>query len=359
VDSDTCGTETAPCRSLGRAIANANAGDTIDVGPGRYGDLNGDGDFGDPGDEAAEIDLGCDCMVRVDKPLMIASRNGAGATLLDAGDAPIDVVRVEASPTVFGKPKRGFTLRGSANGSGFSSEQDGITLAGNIAVENGWTGFKASGLDVVAVENRAIGNGGQGFQLSGNRDLIRGNVAIANGSDGIETDDDSTMVGNFCALNGGAGLDTERNNTLRGNVAIGNGGAGLRVSEGNVVTGNITQGNGRGMTISGDRNLLTKNAIVGNRGAGILLESGADNLVTRNSIFGNNAALDPPLATANCGFATQDSRPTDLRRNFWGAATGPGNDPADAFCALAAQLGPSPLVPFAPKEIKVKARAAQ
>ena len=51
IDSDTCGAGSAPCRSISRAIVNAAAGDTIVVGPGRYGDLNGDGSFGGPGEE--------------------------------------------------------------------------------------------------------------------------------------------------------------------------------------------------------------------------------------------------------------------------------------------------------------------
>jgi len=52
IDSLTCGTKTEPCRSISQAIDNANTGDHILVGPGRYGDLNGDGDFNDPGEEA-------------------------------------------------------------------------------------------------------------------------------------------------------------------------------------------------------------------------------------------------------------------------------------------------------------------
>jgi hypothetical protein len=43
VDSATCGTLAAPCRSITRAIAHAVAGDTIVVGPGRYGDIDEDG----------------------------------------------------------------------------------------------------------------------------------------------------------------------------------------------------------------------------------------------------------------------------------------------------------------------------
>src|SRR5262249_19176887 len=52
VDSPTCGTSrTNPCRSISQALANAGDGDTISVGAGRYGDLNGDGAFTLPGAE--------------------------------------------------------------------------------------------------------------------------------------------------------------------------------------------------------------------------------------------------------------------------------------------------------------------
>ena len=42
---------TAPCRSISRGIANAADGDTIVVGPGRYGDLDRDGTLSEPNEE--------------------------------------------------------------------------------------------------------------------------------------------------------------------------------------------------------------------------------------------------------------------------------------------------------------------
>jgi hypothetical protein len=51
-DGPTCGLLPAPpCRSLGRAIANAHPGDTVVVGPGPYGDLDGSGTLGDSAGE--------------------------------------------------------------------------------------------------------------------------------------------------------------------------------------------------------------------------------------------------------------------------------------------------------------------
>src|SRR6266478_903893 len=64
IDSSVCGTTAATaCRSISQAIANAFDGDVIFVGPGRYGDLNDDGVFGDPGEEF--FPAPCRCMLQV------------------------------------------------------------------------------------------------------------------------------------------------------------------------------------------------------------------------------------------------------------------------------------------------------
>ena len=52
VDVPGCGQDvTSPCRSISQAIALADAGDTILVGPGRYGDLNDNGRLDEAGEE--------------------------------------------------------------------------------------------------------------------------------------------------------------------------------------------------------------------------------------------------------------------------------------------------------------------
>ena len=66
VDSASCAFA-SPCRTISRAVTNASAGDTIIVGPGRYGDIDGDNAFTTSGDEAAEIGSGCNCVLKVDK----------------------------------------------------------------------------------------------------------------------------------------------------------------------------------------------------------------------------------------------------------------------------------------------------
>src|SRR5262249_14049499 len=57
-----CGAKTSPCRSIDHAVNTiASDGDTVIVGPGTYGDLDGSGTLGDsPGEETG----GFGCMVR-------------------------------------------------------------------------------------------------------------------------------------------------------------------------------------------------------------------------------------------------------------------------------------------------------
>ena len=90
-----------PCRSIGHAIQNATSGDTIVVGPGRYSWESEPG----PGF--------CSCVIQVDKPLTIESRDGARVTVLDATGHPVNVVQIEANDVVFGELQKGFTLTGA------------------------------------------------------------------------------------------------------------------------------------------------------------------------------------------------------------------------------------------------------
>src|SRR5687768_2789620 len=63
VDTSTCGARDDPCRSITQAIANAKAGDTLLVGPGRYGDVNGNDVLGEPEEEMPAAD--CRCAVHI------------------------------------------------------------------------------------------------------------------------------------------------------------------------------------------------------------------------------------------------------------------------------------------------------
>jgi hypothetical protein len=83
VDGPGCGAKETPCRSITQAIALAVPEDAIVVGPGRYGDLDGDGTVGETGEEIGSP--GCGCMLSVNKSVKLTSSDGAAATVIDAG----------------------------------------------------------------------------------------------------------------------------------------------------------------------------------------------------------------------------------------------------------------------------------
>jgi hypothetical protein len=77
VDQPGCRSKASPCRSISQAIANAMPGDEIVVGPGAYGDLNGDGSLSLPGEENGAP--GCACMLASNKAVSLTSSDGAAA----------------------------------------------------------------------------------------------------------------------------------------------------------------------------------------------------------------------------------------------------------------------------------------
>jgi parallel beta-helix repeat protein len=291
VDREACGTTAEPCRSIRQAIVLASAGDTIVVGPGRYGDLNGNGIFGEAGEEPAEVGWGCECLVQVDKPLTLESRDGAETTVLDAGGAAISVVQLAASGVIFGTPQHGFTLTGGARNACFF---------GGVAVAEGTSGVRVEG-------NQAIANGCFGFLVrGGSGHVLRGNRAQANVGDGFLSMGDRV--------------------TVQDNAAVANG--------------------GHGFVVFGHTHTLLGNAALGNLLAGIAVTGGTDHTITGNNLYGNNT----PNVTgmSNCGLANfVAGGPLKATHNFWGAASGPGPDPADAVCDFG---GHTTVVPFAPRE---------
>ena len=318
-DSPSCGVKEDPCRSISRAIANAIAGDTLIVGPGRYGDLDGDSDFDDPGEETGP-GQGCACAVFVSKRLTIQSRDGAATTIVDgAGVQGRSVVRIApaASGTVFGKKRKGFTIRNGGIGILTDGGVNGATITSNIATANGGSGFIILGSTGVQITgNLATGNGltgvgGQGFDVSGNNHVLSGNVSTANNGNGFT----------------------------------------LTVFSSTTVTGNVASANVfRGFSLNDGPYLFKGNSAIGNLGSGIATFGGATGVVTKNNAFGNNAVVE--FGLTNCGIRNF-SGALDASKNFWGAATGPGPDPADDACASGGGTTIT-TAPFATKEIKVK-----
>ena len=85
-DGPGCGLAlTSACRSITQAIDLANPGDTILVGPGRYGDLNRNGILGEAGEELGYLTppASCSCVLRIEKQVIVISSGGAAVTMID------------------------------------------------------------------------------------------------------------------------------------------------------------------------------------------------------------------------------------------------------------------------------------
>jgi len=274
-----------PCRSITQAIANASSGDTIIVGPGFYGDLDGSGTVGDsPGEE---VPAGGITMIDVTKKLTIISGNGAGATVLDAAGMNT-AVHIAADGVVFGKPNHGFSIK-NATSNGLYIAAASVTARGNMAAFD-VTGIIVEGAGVVLSGNAAVGN-----------------------SEGIIGDTDTTITGNLLQANW----------------------TGMIVSGGSV-TKNVAVDNDVGVNISGNTLALVfnHNAVVANHSAGVQVSlppfpTTVSVTLDHNDYFGNGDRGTP----WNCGLLLQatvagSSISVTSTNDFWGAGA-PGSDPAD------------------------------
>jgi hypothetical protein len=183
VDSGACGSSTDPCRSITQAITNAGAGDTVSVGPGLYGDVDGDGVLGEAGEEPVTTCGTFDCLVHVSKQVVLISQLGAFSTVIDPGPlGPETTVTMGASSAVLGGKGRGFTIYNRDSGGYAIRVNPGIgdlLIAGNVLNAN-------SGL----FNTLMTGSGG---------DVISGNRVLCTGTGGvglISQPANSTLTGN-------------------------------------------------------------------------------------------------------------------------------------------------------------------
>jgi hypothetical protein len=281
LDGAACGAKTAACRSISQGILRAAAGDTVLVGPGRYGDLDGDGVLGEPGEEA-----GIEAVVDVNKAVRVYSSDGADSTAITAVGIPpaASYVRISANDVVFGRRNGGFTIVGEGQATGVSAVGAGASVVGNVAVALG-RGFHVASENAVVTDNRASACG-SGMELYG------------------------------------TGCVAERN------ALVGNSGNGIRVEGvGCTLDANVTVANGAG--INGDSTDVTirRSLVAGNLESGAsLVGSGYD--VEASSFFGNGDGL--PL-NPNCAILGETT--LDATGNYWGSPLGPGHDPADLVCS--------------------------
>lgn len=324
VDSDSCGTAASPCRSITQGINLAEAGDTVLVGPGRYGDSNGDGDFSDPGDEQGDSSV----ITLARSGLRVISEYGARVTLIDAtGTSFNDAVLIIARGTQFGAPRHGFRVlaTGRLYGIEVSDNSNDVTVAGNV-VTGGTQGsylFPTRGRGAVITDNLAIDTvEGPGF----------------------------TGVDNLVDPGTGAPARVARNVSIRNLIGFNVGGPDLVFSD------NIADDNAQGAMVGGDGaiirrsyfgnsgshgvfiegavNAFVNNNVIGNRGPGVVLAvTGTIAQFSRNNIYGNGTSTvsvsgEPP----NCGVFNASGTRLDALNTFWGSPAGPGSDPADMVC---------------------------
>jgi hypothetical protein len=344
-DSSTCGPTDSPCRSISKAIANAAPGDTIIVGPGRYGDLNGNGTPGEAGEETPTS--GCGCMLAVNKAVVLISSGGAAATMIDARTVDVNTnVLLITNGGEFGRPGHGFTVTNTARPirSGFDSvgigiDSNGVSVRGNQVVSSGTSAKDffdvpqfvplGTGIDIVDSPGVILIEGNQvvgwiiGILSRGTNKTINQNALQLNQS-GISAVGTTIITGNVVAGN------------FTGNAAVECCGSGIGVSGGGAIVGNAVIGNEVGISVSCPGGVFPCPGVA---------FSGP---VERNNIFGNFA----------CGLAPAVSLLAD--NNFWGTATGPTvgdffSVPVHDVCLPSGTAVTATVTPFATNPFNVKA----
>ena len=337
-DSGTCGSRAHPCRSISQAIAKAAAGDTILVGPGRYGDLNRNGVFGETGEERPRQETiiapnrneeQLDCMVCIDKALTLLSTDGAEATVVDGTSSDPNriqnAMQIFATNVTIGARKKGFTLTGAAIG--LHSIAGDLRVVGNIATANG-AGFDLVPGGLPPVPTPVYSNGFDGPVL------VSDNIATNNGAGfaafAAEEANAVRFVNDVAINNTGTGFQlssyaphvVERSESTGNYIGI-RGGEGPYRLERNIVNANSYIGllHGQGRPNNPGSITVLRNSIVGNGFAGVSVDLVGVEL-SENNIYGNGTN------GSNCGILHVRSAP-HASNNYWGAPTGPGPDPAD------------------------------
>ncbi len=356
LDGAACGSSQNPCRSISQAIENAADGDTIEVGPGHYGNISGNSTYGGLGDEHPQILSNGGCVVCITKAVRIYSVGGAVVTVIEGipGTAFSANVQILHDGVVFGAPGGGFTLAGG-NTFGLlidqNDPQDGggspglllqrnITVAGNVDLGDQY-GFAFNGLawtdepcpvpqcraiaQILFADNEASSNAGAGFNVRvgeffGGPITLQGNLARGAGT-------------GFAALAGCREQDclggSAGSVTMTGDVAI-HSGVGF-VANGAGMTANTAIGNSQaGFMVIPAGGPFTQNSAIGNAGPGAIVQFSTGPFDSQPGIF-------QPLSGNN--FYGNDRNRTMLSLtigSFGGPSGGPpGYNPgASAHCGV-------------------------
>lgn len=356
LDSPTCGTAT-PCKTIGQAITNASAGDTIQVAAGTY-------------NEQVTIDKAL-TLEGTDRNTTTISWNSATAVTITAANVTFE----------------GFTVKGSSV-YGIYPQTSDVTIQDNI-VENNSTGIywnlggKAGTnlqiLNNILQDNGSDTSGGAGAELTcgatpteinGNTGwVISGNTAKDDYGAGIDvecttgaqvTDNqvsgtkqqtsgpwagqeanlnvifskDATVSGNTVS-NGyriGISLWNTQSSTVKGNSVSGITGSGVGVFTGSDGTNGL----------NGDNNTIIGNTLTGNL-RGIDQWASDPNLVTGTLVHFNDLTGDTTDGIEN----DVPTSVIDATDNWWGSANGPTVS-ANTYNAGSQGVGVTTGVTFAP-----------
>jgi hypothetical protein len=338
-DTSSCGaTQSQACRSITVGIAHANAGDLVLVGPGRYGDIDGDLQYTSPGDEAANLGLGC--VVCIEKRVTLASFDGADVTVIDPGQPgpgqslPTQLhatVLVTAAGARLGATGQGFTVLGlpptSASGRCLPVRERcaairveaarDIRVIGNTALNGGIAVTVESDPILVAQNEARVGEFDVGIHVTSESPaVIVDNVAVGSRSDAgfrIAGLGRHLIARNVATANGlGFALEGRQTGLIF---------TGARY----ILEDNIASTNGTGFTSADSGYLFVRNTAVGND-VGFFFEelgsAGPDNSFHTNNMIGNRV----------CGVRNAIGDRLDATNNFWGSRNGPGPKPSDSVC---------------------------
>lgn len=352
--------------AINKAVANR---DRVVVGPGIYGDINQDGDFNDPGDESGG-------RIVLNKAVTVVSLSGAAGTVLKV---PVDIT---ANGARFGEGD-------NARDKGLHLVYHGIEIKANrVVVEKNLLTENAA-IRVAEDVARPAANG------TVETILIRHNLLVALSFSGragglfLKPSDETTLIvenNTIVGRDGGIKSNSDRpktrfktiirNNTVsNATVALG-----ISCEDGlcdHEISRNTFAANQWGIVqvLPGSNDttplLVTENTLVGNERS--VFDFGdymaGEVVFKKNNVFGNGEVwplspdddlywyrvFPPAEALFNCAIARPSGIDSlDARNNYWGASTGPGENPADfAPCPGFTDWDGGVYVPFARKPFPI------
>jgi hypothetical protein len=278
-DSPTCGSEFDKCRSISQGIKNARPWATVNVHPGIYGDINGNGVIGEPGEESGGPD--CDCMIHVDKLVRLSSYNGTDTVVIEARTTDLTAIRIDADDARIGAwsssyPRaKGFTIMASA-------------ATGTAAITS----------------NRSLSARVQGNSIHAKYGGIWGSNL------GVSYND-------VYGATGGPAIDAGANARVFGNTII-TSEEGIIIANGYVYHNTIVGGSYAIEIYDPRFARVMQNAIVNNRYAGITINAVEEGYSVDVRIHDNNIVGNGFADGAYCGVVNRSDGIVWAQRNYWG-----------------------------------------